>query len=155
MSHNPDRCPACGFVLKQKRSRQHHNFFFACLDEAYANWPSAHRFQPASVEHLRHWLLVQAGYHNVIGQNLTEDSGDVYRMADFTARILQHTRTTGSSGFVEITGEHSIIVKFPKSISWRTLDQKAFTPIAEAIFQIVEHETGIKTEDLKKHTESA
>lgn len=150
-----DYCPGCGLSFAhKKRSLSHHRLFFAAVSAAFDNWPLEHRFLPSCEEHLRAWLLVQVGHHNVIGQNLI-DQGDIFRVVDFTERLLTAVRQFGGYGFVEIASRKSIIVKYPKSIAYRELDQKAFAPIAEAVFQIIEEETGIKIENLKREVQPA
>jgi hypothetical protein len=42
------------------------------------------------------------------------------------------------------TGESSVAVYWPKSMSWSKMDQKEFAPLAQAIAEIIETETGIK-----------
>ena len=53
-------CPYCS------RSQDEHNFHFAAINAAFHHWPEWHPFQPLSVEHLRGWLYVEAGYVNAI-----------------------------------------------------------------------------------------
>lgn len=152
----PDHCPECGavFAEKKRRSGPQHRMFFSAISCAFSNWPLEHAFLPSNEEHLRAWLLVKAGYHNIIGQNLVEEA-DIFRVADFTQRLMASIRAHGSYGFVEVTGRKSLIVKFPKSIAYRELSQADFQPIAQAVFDIIESEIGLKVEDLVRQHEAA
>lgn len=148
-------CPHCGCEIERKRrSPQHHRMFFAAISAAFSQWPIEHRFLPSCQDHLRAWLLKEADHCNIVGQNLT-DEADIFRVVDFTERCLSAIRSHGGFGFVEVTGRRSLVVKYPKSISFRDLDQKAFQPIAEKVFEIIEHEIGVPVEQLVFETERA
>lgn len=156
MRLDPLICNHCGCELEErkKRSPSQHRMFFASVAAAFANWPITHSFRPSNEEHLRAYLLVRAGHCNIIGQNLLEE-GDIFRVADFTERLLSEIRSHGGYGFVEVTGRKSIIVNYAKSINWREVDQKAFQPIAQAVFDIIEAEIGVMVEDLVTNHEAA
>jgi hypothetical protein len=128
--------------------------FFAAISAAFSNWPINHSFLPSNEEHLRAYLLVKAEHCNIIGQNLI-DEGDIFRVADFTDRLMSAVRGGGQYGFVEVTGRKSLVVRFPKSISFRELDQKAFAPIAQRVFDIIEVELGVPVDQLVKESEMA
>ncbi len=150
-----DHCPDCGAVLERKRrSGQHHRFFFSAVSGAFANWPIEHRFLPSSEEHLRAWLLIQAGHCNVIGQSLTAEA-DIFRVADFTERLMTDIRKHGSFGFVEVVSRKSLAVRYPKSISYRDLSQTDFQPIASKVFDIIEAEIGVPVDQLVREHEAA
>jgi hypothetical protein len=62
-------------------------------------------------------------------------------------------RLTQERGYA-FPAEHSggLAVAFPRSISWEELDQKAFNPIAEAIYALIEEAIGTSIETLKEKT---
>ena len=126
-------------IAKPRRYR-HHKFFFATVANYYDNWPIKHGFQPDNEEHLRAWATCKAGYRDILGERLHHDDGDVHRMADFIEKALQRSREKYS--FVTIHNG-SLVLLSPKSIAFDTLDQTAFAPIADRIFDVLEQESGI------------
>ncbi len=126
--------------VDKPRRRKHHNFFFATILNYYDNWPDTNSFQPENEEHLRAWATCKAGYRDILGERLHHDEGDVHRMADFIEKALQRSREKYS--FVTIHNG-SLVLLSPKSIAFDTLDQTAFAPIADRIFDVLEQESGI------------
>ena len=131
-------CPGCGLVLVKERSPKAHRLFFAVIDKAFQNWPESFEgLQPDCSEHLRAWLLVKAGYRDVL------HNSDV----DFIKNVITYTRERGY-GF---PAEHSggLAVAFPRSVNWQTLDQKAFNPVAEKVYAIIEEIIGVPIKELR------
>jgi len=134
--------------LVRPRSPKHHRFFFKVIELAYHNWPETHAFQPDSTEHLRAWLLIRAGYRLIIGNMLSvNDWGNISKLADFLAMLTHEIRTHGFA--FPVLRDGMIEIQMPKSIKWSELDQKEFAPIAEAVFDEIEIQTGMKIADFK------
>ena len=61
-------CPTCYQVVNTARSGQDHKRFFAVIAAYYDHWPedyiasNGNLFQPKSAEHLRAFLLCEAGF---------------------------------------------------------------------------------------------
>ncbi len=127
---------------------------FLAIAGAFANWPITHSFRPSSKKHLQAYLLVRAGHCTIIGQNLI-DEADIFRMADFTERLLAAVRKNGSFGFAEISGRKSLVVRFPKPIDCRHVDQKEFAQVAPAVLDIIEQEIEIPARELVRGVERA
>lgn len=134
-------CPHCGCVLTKPRSPKHHRHFFAIIDRAFANWPENHRHQPDNPEHLRAWLLVQAGHRDVIHDNPDHPS------AEFITAIVSRVRETGYAFPAVHCG--ALAVAFPRSINWETLDQKDFNPIAESVYAVIEDVLQVSIKELQ------
>jgi len=126
--------------ITKPRRHKHHRFFFATVANYFDNWPIKHPFQPDNEEHLRAWATCKAGYRDILGERLHHTEGDVHRMADFIEKALQRSREKYS--FVTIHNG-SLVLLSPKSIAFDTLDQTAFAPIADRIFNVLEQESGI------------
>lgn len=126
--------------VTKPRRHKHHRFFFVTVANYFDNWPIKHDFQPDNEEHLRAWATCKAGYRDILGERLSHTEGDVYRMADFIERALQRSRERYS--FVTIHNG-SLVLLSPKSIAFDVLDQTAFAPIADKIFDVLERESGI------------
>lgn len=127
--------------LTKPRRHKHHRFFFATLANYFENWPESASFQPDNEEHLRAWAIVRAGYRDLIGERLDHDVGDVAAMSNFITRCLAKQREHGY-GFVTIHNG-SLVFATPRSIAWDVLDQAAFAPIADAVFAVLERESGL------------
>jgi hypothetical protein len=151
----PAHCPECGCVLKQSRSPQQHKFFFAAVKAAFMHWPHDYRFVPDSEEHLRAWLLVEAKHCTIIGQTLRGDPGDALRMAAFVNLSVAKAKEANGFMFIEVIDRKSITGRFPRSVSWREVDQKAFQPIAQAVFEIIHDVIGTPVEQLVAEHEAA
>lgn len=152
MSTRPSSCPKCGHELSRARSPQDHRRFFAVIQRAYENWNHAHEFQPTSSEHLRAFLLCRAGYHDVttVPVEFVEGEPQLLKLVSLAVEAsVKAALASGDFAFTRIHGE-GIAVFRPKSISWSTIDQKAFGPIREAVEEVIEAETGIKIEDMLK-----
>jgi hypothetical protein len=135
-------CPHCGTILGKPRSPKAHRHFFKLIELAFLNWPGSHRFNPDSSEHLRAWLLVSANYRDVIHDDPARPR------VEFITDVIRRTRETGYA-FPAVHGD-GLAIAFPRSINWDTLDQREFSPIAEAVYAIIEKVIGVDIETLKK-----
>jgi hypothetical protein len=142
-----DVCPHCGVILRKQRSAKAHRFFFAVISEAFYHWPAAHPFQADNAEHLRAWLLCKTKHRTIIGERLHQDDGDVVRMQQFVQRAIAESRNHYC--FVAVFNG-ALVVLSPKSIDWNTLDEKAFAPIRNDVFDVIVKETGLDIEELIK-----
>lgn len=126
--------------IAKPRRYKFHRFFFATIANYYENWPENHPFEPENEEHLRAWATCKAGYRDTLGERLNHDEGDAHRMADFITKALRLCRKKYC--FVAIYNG-SLVLLSPKSIAFGALDQTAFAPIADKIFDVLERESGI------------
>ncbi len=134
-------CPTCGGPHKKRRSPEHHARFFAVIAAAYHHWPDAHDFQPANAEHLRAWLLCKAKHCDVM-----TSAPEAFLRGSF--------KHAGGFCFRYVSG--GLVHEYtPRTINWEKMDQRAFSPIAQAVDEIIEAEIGIPTDRLLKETEAA
>ena len=128
--------------------------FFGVIAEAFKSWPHAHDFAPRDPEHLRAWLLVEAGYYDEIGNMLdlskigTDEFED--KFVDFFDMCMYAVRQCGYGILYEKDG--IITLRMPKSIAFDTLDEKAFVPISTAVFEIIEMVLRLPVGKLKANT---
>lgn len=118
------------------------------LEQAFLNWPEDADFQPDNREHLRAYLTVKAGHREILGERLQHNVGDPLRMVDFIGRVLTRVRDRGGYAFA-VEHNEAIVVMLPRSIDWDTLDQQEFSPIATAIYAIIEQILKVSIEELK------
>jgi hypothetical protein len=134
--------------IKQGRKLRPHNFMMAIIDRAFENWPHNHRFTPANPEHLRAWLLVHARHFTVFGETVRRLTNPL-AMVDFMQGAMARTMAAGGYSFT-VEQHGSIAVYIPKSIAFAKMDEGEIRPIREAVFEIIEIETGLKIEDLRR-----
>jgi Protein of unknown function (DUF1367) len=135
--------------VKRPRRRKPHSMFFAAIARAFENWPELHEFQPENPEHLRAWLLVKAGYRSIFGESMNRLNNNPMRMLEFVKSAMERQRSAGGYSFVT---EHrgSIVQIVPESIAFSELDEDQFRPLRDAVYQLIEHHTGIPVVALKK-----
>jgi len=135
-------------VTNRPRSPKAHRHFFAIIDKAFQNWPDTHPFQPDSAEHLRAWLEVKAGHRDII---LADPSGPMVEFIKAVLKRIEDADIGFRYGFPAVKGD-MIAVAFPRSISWSTLSQEEFSPIANEIYAILEDIIGVDTATLIEKT---
>jgi hypothetical protein len=138
-------------ITKPRRAK-HHRLFFAVIQAAFDNWPELHDEQFENADHLRAWLTVKAGYRDLFEEKLEASEADPKRIAGFMGRAMIKIKSAGGYGFF-INHKQWVVMFTPKSISWSKLSQDDFSPISDAVFQIIEQETCIPIEALKREAE--
>lgn len=145
-------CESCGQPLKRARSEPDHRRFFALIAAAYANWPERHEFQPSSSEHLRAWLICKAGHYDVTTIPIEDGHPAVAKLATLAAEAA--IKAAGTHAFVRPHGS-ALAVFAAKSIAWDKLSQRDFSPIRQAVEDIIEAEVGVPVDRLLKEHERA
>jgi hypothetical protein len=145
-------CPHCGCELERKsRSLQDHRRLFGLLRAAYLQWPETHSFQPSSEEELRAYLLISAGHFDVTSIPAPEACSEhppimqLFRLA-VEATVSALSRKFGYCDIRISTGGVEILTA--KSIDFRTVGQREFGPIREAMESLIEDAVGVKSDQL-------
>lgn len=130
-------CPNCS------RSDEEHNFHFAMIAAAFANWPHDHRFQPMNPEHLRGWLYVEAGFAN---------SADIIGPEAITVDVVKATRAiVNPFTYIRMTRiEDGLRITAPKSVKKKELGKKEFREVQDKVAAIISSVIGVQVEDLVK-----
>jgi len=152
MSRVAHICPHCGVELVKPRSLADHRRYFAAIHKATAAWPHNHEFQPSGPDHLRAYLLVTAGYHDVktvdLAWAIAEDNPHLIQLARLAVEAsVSAALSRGDYVFTRPRGDVVEILS-PKSINFRTLSQKEFGPIREACEEIIELAIGTTVDQL-------
>lgn len=148
---SPTHCPECGAVLVQPRSLADHRRFFGLVRAAFMNWPEAAPFQPSTEEALRGYLLVEANHYDVEFIAYPESSTPEIKKLFRLAVEATHTACTRGRSYSDTrVSAGGIEIRTPKSIDFRSVGQKAFGPIREAVEHIIETAIGVKCEQLLK-----
>jgi hypothetical protein len=130
----------------QPRSTPHHRFFFAFLNEVFANWPEMHVFQPRDADYMRGWLLVKAGFAETLEYDWIVESYDGRRQAAGLLKIAVEKFSGGKPFWVKISGTH-IIAAWPQSIAFDKMDETEFQRVSSLVFAVVYAETGLDVEE--------
>ena len=123
----------------EERSAASHSHYFASLTEAWRNLPEdmAERFP--TVEALRKWALIKAGFRDersVVCSNKTE----AQRIATFIRHLDDMT--------VVVVTEATLTVMTAKSQSMRAMGRVEFQRSKEAVLDVVAQMIGVKRDAL-------
>lgn len=133
-------------VVQEDRSQAAHNHFFAALQEGWKNLPEdvAERFPTA--EHLRKYALVKAGFADE-RSIVCASKAEAQRVAAFVRPMDEYA--------VIVVREATIKVFTAKSQSMRAMGKADFQASKEAVLDVVSGMIGVKTGELKAHSEAA
>lgn len=138
-------CPHCGAVLTKVRSLPDHRRFFGLIRAAFHHWPENHDFHPDNEEHLRAWLLCKAGYRETVAIPVEGDNSIVARLACLAAE----SAIKAARGYAFVRPHSSgLAVISPRSLAFDTLSQKEFSPIRQAVEDVITAETGLDCDQL-------
>lgn len=135
-------CPNCS------RSGEEHNFHFAMIAAAFANWPHSHRFQPMNPEHLRGWLYVEAGFSN---------SADIVGPEAITVDVVKATRSiVNPFTYIRMARtDEGLRITAPRSIKKKELGRKEFREVQDKVAAIIESVVGVPVDRLVKEARRA
>ena len=147
-------CPECGAVLGKGRSLPDLRRFFAALHRALEQWPESHPFQPANVDQLRAYLLITAARHfDVVSVPAPEGVSDNPALMSLFRLGVEGTAAALSRAYswvdIRISASGAEVL-MPKSIDFRTVSQREFGPIRDAVEAAIEEIVGAKIDTLLK-----
>lgn len=134
--------------FKQRRSAKHHRRLFGLIRAAYDLWPEQHEFQPENESHLRAWLTIKAKHGQFVAFDLPANptAGDVAKVAALAvAEMARHEHAWAKPH------GNRIVVWHAKTIAWSDVDQREFSPIAQAMEEIMCTEIGTTADKLLAH----
>lgn len=126
-------------VEESPRSGSSHAHYFATLTEAWRNLPEALAEQFPSVEHLRKYALIEAGFCSVSTMPCAGEAG-AQRVADFIRPLADYAVVTAHKNVVT--------VRTAKSQSYRAMGKADFQRSKEAVLEIVSAMIGSAKADL-------
>jgi hypothetical protein len=152
-----DFCPHCGVELDDPtapRSDKQWGGFHHMVGLALKNWPEAHpTFKPQGAtktdrrEHLRAWLLVQAGYKMTIGEPLNKQQAMDWEIVKRVVAVAMQPDLEYPYRFPD-ERDGALVVDVPKSMKHITHGE--FQPVFDEVLFLIERETGIKVEFIKR-----
>jgi len=135
-------CPTCGAPARH-RSDEHHRLFFAVIKQVFDNWPEHfEQFQPRDAEHLRAWLLIEAGWYRE-----REFVGPKNLIAETIRGFQEFTDAEDCRAFPTKKG---LRLRVAKSMKYRECPKRDFEKVSARVFEITEAITGVSVEDWKQ-----
>lgn len=129
-------------IVHEARSTNSHNHYFASLTEAWENLPdeAAERFP--SVDHLRKYALIRAGFHDERSIACTSRA-EAQRLAAFV-------KPMDDFAIVTVT-EAMVTVYTAKSQSMRAMGKKVFQESKDKVLDIAWAFCGVEAREASKH----
>ncbi|PWJ81558.1 hypothetical protein C7441_11090 [Pseudaminobacter salicylatoxidans] len=123
------------------RSGESHRHYFAQIKECWLQLPEYHDRFP-STEHLRHYALIKAGYHDSHSVVL-ETPEDAVRVAAFMEPTDE---------FAVIVVHECTVTRFTaKSQSYRAMDRKTFQESKDRTLDVISKMIGVTRKELAKN----
>lgn len=134
----PAKCPTCKRPMDDDK---HRGFFFKAIAAAFENWPENAEFQPATTEHLRAWLLIEAGRYSTVDVLGTE-AVTIANMK-VAAALLGKPHAFRMGRIAD-----GVRVYAPVSMAKDAVSKKEFDAIALDVYNIIEAVVGVGVERL-------
>lgn len=129
-----------------ERSSASHAHYFAVLHDAFMSVPETMADRWPTVEHLRKWALIKAGYRDE-KSIVCASKAEAERVKAFIRPIDDYA--------VVIASEATVIVYTAKSQSAKAMGRETFQASKDAVFGVLEQLLGIETGELATQTQRA
>lgn len=126
----------------QHRSMQSHSHFFAALNEAFNNLPEVHAGRWPTVDHLRKWCLVQAGYRTETTY-VAHSKAEALRFSAFLRSLDDQAVITTEAGMV-----HYCVAK---SQSLSAMSRKEFQESKDGVLEVLAKLIGVPSDELSRN----
>ncbi len=133
-------------VEEHERSTNTHNHFFSCLQEAWTQLPEEYAQRFPSVEALRKWSLVRAGF--ATERSIVADSPEQ------ATQIGAFVRPSDPYAVITVKG-NVVTVYTAMSQSRKAMPAKEFNSSNQAVLDIVSQMIGVSTDELSKNSGKA
>lgn len=124
------------------RSMQSHNHYFACIAEAWQNLPEEHAQRLPTVEHLRKWALIKAGYCDE-RTFVCASKAEAQRLAIFVKPMDDYA--------LIMVREATVIQYTAKSQSMRAMGKKEFQESKDKVLDVIAEMIGTTPDTLKQN----
>lgn len=142
-------CPSCRsktvVEAPRKRTPQEHRTFFGVVGEAFSNWPEDHAFSPENAEHLRAWLLIEAGHFLEMHVGLIDPK-------DVQLHVQIARFTSGKPYFRVGRSGQGLSFYMPRSLSLASNeDRSVFNDVAQRVYEIIHQIVGVDVDAYVRH----
>ncbi len=144
-SHNEEYT----LVQQEYRSVKAHRFYFASINEGFANLPENIAARFPTPEHLRKWLLIENGYFDE--REFEFEGRDAHVMARKLAAFIR-TEDNYARITVHKSGptKSKVIVRRAKSQSESSMQKAEFDESSKAVLDSLSAMIGVKRTELQK-----
>jgi hypothetical protein len=134
--------------IREQRSSESHRHFFACVNEAYDNWPDQIDEQIRSAESLRQWALIKCGYCH----EFVRDCGTA-ELAEHASAIAMFLRPRifTDEVYADFKIQGSVLtVRTARSQKYSMMDKAEFQASKTAVLDLLSSIVGVTRTQLEK-----
>lgn len=148
------RCPNCEATfdlnkIGKPRSVEQHRRFWGIMKCAFASWPESHERQFTSMNDLRIWLTMMAGWREVAATvPLTGVKPDVAVLIATAAM-----KAAGANAHA-VSGKGNLYIWTPKSIRFDKMGPQEFGLLNDAVADVIAKEMGITADELLEQSKA-
>lgn len=129
-----------------ERSAASHSHYFACVNEAFHNLPEEWSGQFATVESLRKWALIRAGF--------CDQQHIVLSTHEDAEKVGNHLR--GLRDYAEVSVvDRTVVILIAQSQSKKAMGPARFQESKTKVLDILSYMIGVDVADLSKQAKSA
>ncbi len=132
--------------MREERSINSHNHYFAAIDEAWRNLPELWSERFPTPDHLRRWCLIKAGFR---------DERTIVAKSNTQARAIAVFVKPLDDYAVCVARDNVVVVWTAKSQSGRAMGKKDFQTSKEAVLRECAELIGVTPAKLRDNTERA
>lgn len=149
------QCPCCEHsfdvnAARKPRSIEQHRRFWAVMNAAFHHWPETHEQQFATMNDLRHWLTMKAGWREEVLR--IPISGMKMEQAKMIAEAA--IRAAGGNAW-PVAHKGSLVIFKPKSIAFMKMPHLEFCALNDAVGAVIKFEMQITADELLEQTARA
>lgn len=155
MRSNRVQCPCCLATFDiakgtKPRSVEQNRRFWAVMHAAFHHWPESHSEQFATMNDLRHWLTMKAGWREEVARiPLTGMKADAAMM------LVRSAFAAAGANAWPVVHKGSVVVFRPRSIAFANMRPVEFNALNDAVADVIEAEMHITADDLLNQHERA
>lgn len=133
----------------QQRSKESHDHYFACLDEAWNNLPEICAGRWLSREHLRKWALCQTEFRNEV-MFITKSKAEALRCASLVHKLDEYAEVQIDGCMIAV-----YTAKSQRMHGEGAMSRKEFQASKDAVLDIMSKLIGVPVEELTRHAGKA
>jgi hypothetical protein len=144
-------CPSCETTFDlnkvgKPRSLDQHRRFWSLMRAAYQQWPVQHSEQFASMNDLRHWLTMKAGWREEVARL------PIKGMKIEHAKMLAESAIAAAGGHASIVAHRGSLVVFkPISLRFDRMPHLEFCAVNDAVADVIKAELHVTADELLEH----
>lgn len=142
------QCPSCSSTFDlakatKPRSVEQNRRFWAVMHAAFHHWPELHEHQFSTMNDLRHWLTMKAGWREEVAR--IPIAGMKIEQAKMIAEAA--IRAAGGNAW-PVAHKGSLVIFKPKSIAFMKMPHLEFCALNDAVDAVIKSEMQITADEL-------